>query len=116
MFLSGCKHITGKSTFVSEIVDWKRVVALEIPYLVRFVNEIQMSCVLYVTNLPADVTLEALIIYFQSSTKSGGGDVDADACKLEDNGRAIVVFEKKECKYSSFKSESHPFEDRAVRT
>jgi hypothetical protein len=33
MFLSGCKHITGKSTFVSEIVDWKRVVALEIPYL-----------------------------------------------------------------------------------
>ena len=59
-----------------------------------------MSCELFVTNIPPDTTLEALAIYFQSSSKSGGGDVDFDACKLQDGGKAIVVFEKREGKYS----------------
>lgn len=54
---------------------------------------------LYVSSLPSEITLEDLIIYFQSA-KSGGGDVDFDACKLDgDKGKALVVFEKRECKY-----------------
>ena len=57
-----------------------------------------MSCSLYVRGLPAEITLEELAIYFQSSTKSGGGDVDLDACKLYGNS-AVMVFEKPECKY-----------------
>ena len=55
-----------------------------------------MSHFLYVSNLPADITLDDLIIYFQSS-KSGGGDVDYEACK-RDGPNAVVAFEEKECK------------------
>ena len=54
-----------------------------------------MSWPLYVKNIPAEITLESLTIYFQSS-KSGGGDVDFDSCKSQDGGKAIVVFERKE--------------------
>ena len=53
---------------------------------------------LYIRGLPAKITLDDLIIYFQSG-KSGGGDVDNDACKF-DGDKAIIVFEKKECKLS----------------
>ena len=56
-----------------------------------------MSCSLFVRGLPAQITLEELAIYFQSSTKSGGGDVDLDACNLDGNN-AVIVFEKPECK------------------
>ena len=56
-----------------------------------------MSCSLYVKDLPGEITLEQLAIYFQSSSKSGGGDVDFDACKLDGN-RAVIVFEMPECK------------------
>ncbi|XP_028392341.1 LOW QUALITY PROTEIN: protein mono-ADP-ribosyltransferase PARP14-like [Dendronephthya gigantea] len=49
---------------------------------------------LYVTGLPGEITLDDLIIYFQSG-KSGGGDVDYEACKL-DGDKAVIVFEKKE--------------------
>ena len=48
---------------------------------------------LYVRSVPGVVTLEELIIYFQSA-KSGGGDVDGDASKLNGN-EAVIVFEKK---------------------
>lgn len=50
----------------------------------------------YVNSVPPDLTLDDLIIYFQS-TKSGGGDIDYDACKL-DGGKATVVFETRERK------------------
>ena len=55
-----------------------------------------MSYLLYVNNLPAEIALDDLIIYFQSS-KSNGGDVDFEACKREGHN-AVVVFEEKECK------------------
>ena len=55
-----------------------------------------MSYLLYVNKLPAEITLDDLIIYFQSS-KSGGGDVDSEACKW-DGHNAVVAFEEKECK------------------
>ena len=55
-----------------------------------------MPHLLYLNNLAADITLDDLIIYFQSS-KSGGGDVDSDACKW-DGRNAVVAFEEKECK------------------
>jgi hypothetical protein len=51
---------------------------------------------LYVNNIPAEITEERLIIYFQSS-KSGGGDVDTDAC-VWNGDNAVVVFEEEECK------------------
>ena len=57
-----------------------------------------MSWSLYVKNIPPEITEEKLIIYFQSS-KSGGGDVDLDACKWNGDN-AVVVFEEEECKYS----------------
>ncbi len=60
-----------------------------------------MSWPLYVNNIPPEITLESLIIYFQSS-KSGGGDVDLDSCKSEDDGKAIVVFERRECKLFNY--------------
>jgi hypothetical protein len=56
-----------------------------------------MSYLLYVSNLPPEITLDDLKIYFQSS-KSGGGDVDADCCKLDGNN-AVVAFEE-DCEYS----------------
>ena len=56
-----------------------------------------MSCSLYLKALPEEITLEQLAIYFQSSSKSGGGDVDFDACRLEGNN-AVIVFEQRECK------------------
>ena len=56
-----------------------------------------MSCSLYVKDLPAEITLEQLAIYFQSSSKSGGGDVDFDACRFE-GINAVIVFEQRECK------------------
>ena len=58
-----------------------------------------MAFLLYVNKLPQGITLENLIIYFQSS-KSGGGDVDSDACRMLDGNQAVVVFEEKECKYN----------------
>ena len=61
---------------------------------------------LYVRNLPGEITLEDLIIYFQSA-KSGGGDVDFDACNL-DGDKATIVFEKKECKYISLMLQPPP--------
>ena len=56
-----------------------------------------MSCSLHVKDLPAEITLEQLAIYFQSSSKSGGGDVDFDACELAGKN-AVIVFEMPECK------------------
>ena len=59
-----------------------------------------MSFSLYLNNLPHGITIEDLIKYFQSSTKSGGGDVDYDACRILDGNQAVVVFEEKECKFN----------------
>lgn len=61
-----------------------------------YLSEIKMSWSLYVKNIPPEITEEKLIIYFQSS-KSGGGDVDLDACKWNGDN-AVVVFEEEECK------------------
>ncbi|XP_046849873.1 protein mono-ADP-ribosyltransferase PARP14-like isoform X2 [Xenia sp. Carnegie-2017] len=53
-----------------------------------------MSSRLFVRNLQSDVSLDDLIIYFQSS-RSGGGDVQVDKCEM--NGDfAVVVFEQEE--------------------
>jgi hypothetical protein len=53
-----------------------------------------------VSNLPPEITLDDLKIYFQSS-KSGGGDVDDDACDFkQDDHSAVIAFEEKECKLS----------------
>ena len=51
---------------------------------------------LYVNNIPAEITLERLIIYFQSS-KSGGGDIDLDTSRWNGDN-AVVVFEEKKRK------------------
>ena len=50
---------------------------------------------LYVSNLPDETSLDDLIIYFQSEKYSGGGDVNNDVSKLDDNN-AVIVFEKNE--------------------
>lgn len=60
-----------------------------------------MSHSLYVSNLPPEITIDRLIIYFQSETNSGGGDVDFEACKL-DGDKAVVVFEKTEGNFIGF--------------
>ena len=53
-----------------------------------------MSSRLFVRNLQSDVSLDDLIIYFQSS-RSGGGDVQVEKCEM--NGDiAVVVFEQEE--------------------
>ena len=56
-----------------------------------------MTHLLYVRNLPNDIDLLSLIIYFQSG-ESGGGDINEDNSQLED-GVAVLDFESKEGKF-----------------
>lgn len=82
------------------MLPWK-IASLKVLLQHASLKEIKMSCSLYVKDLQAEITLEDLAIYFQSSSKSGGGDVDFDACKLDGNN-AVIVFEKPECKWLYF--------------
>ena len=50
---------------------------------------------LYVSNLPDGTTLDDLLIYFQS-TKSGGGDVNDESCKLINGNKAVIIFDHNE--------------------
>ena len=52
-----------------------------------------------VSSLPARVTKDTVLLYFENRRRSGGGDVKGEVTLYKDSNQAVVCFEDREGTY-----------------